>query len=98
MMADPGQRCKITMDCTDFHIQEPAPFNPKWYSHKFKGPGLEYKIGVCGGLFGSMGHSPQVAHSGINHHLDDHECYVGDRGYHNGQQWAEMSTGHNNPE
>ena len=42
-----------------------------------------------GGLFGSMGHSPQVAHSGINHHLDDHECYVGDRGYHNGQQWAE---------
>ena len=47
MMTDPGQRCKITVDGTDFCNQEPAPFNPKWYSHKFKGPGLHYKIGVC---------------------------------------------------
>ena len=55
MMADPGQRCKITVDGTDLHIQEPAPFNLKLYSHKFKGPGLHYEIGVCikwGGLFG----------------------------------------------
>ena len=47
MMTDPGQRCKITVDGTDFHIQEPAQFDPKWYSHKFKGPGLCYEIGVC---------------------------------------------------
>ena len=43
MMADPGQRCKITVDGTDFRIQEPAMFDPKWYSHKFRGPGLRYK-------------------------------------------------------
>ena len=47
MMADPGQRCKITVDGTDFRIQEPSPFDPKWYSHKFRGPGLRYEIGVC---------------------------------------------------
>ena len=47
MTADPGQRCKITVDGTDFRIQEPGPFNLKWYSHKLKWPGLHYEIGVC---------------------------------------------------
>lgn len=23
------------------------PFNKKWYSHKFKGPGIRYEIGIC---------------------------------------------------
>ena len=35
------------VDGTDFWIQEPMPFNPKWYSDKFKGPGLCSEIGVC---------------------------------------------------
>ena len=34
------------MDGTDFRIQEPSPFSKEWYSHKFKGPGLRYEIGV----------------------------------------------------
>ena len=108
MMADPGQRCKITVDGTDFRIQEPAPFNLKWYSHKFKGPGLCYKIGVCiktGWIVWVNGPFPagawpdrEIARSGINHHLDNNECYVGDGGYYNGWQSAKTPTGYNNAE
>lgn len=36
----------VSLDGTDFRIMEPKPFNRKWYSHKFKGPGLRYEIGV----------------------------------------------------
>jgi DDE superfamily endonuclease len=39
-------RCMMTIDGTDFRIQEPTPFSSKWYSHKFKGPGLRYKVGL----------------------------------------------------
>ena len=28
----------------DFHIQEPGPFDPKWLSHKFEGPGMQYEV------------------------------------------------------
>ena len=31
----------------DFRINEPTPFNKKWFSHKFKGPGLCYEVAVC---------------------------------------------------
>ena len=34
-----GQCCFISLDGTDFNIQEPSPFDPKWFSHKFEGPG-----------------------------------------------------------
>lgn len=34
------------MDGVDFKILEPTPFCNKWYSHKFKGPGLRYEIGL----------------------------------------------------
>ena len=27
-------------------IQEPMPFSPRWYSHKFKSAGLRYEVGV----------------------------------------------------
>jgi len=37
----------VSVDGTDCQIQEPSPFNAKWYSHKFKGPGLRYEVGVC---------------------------------------------------
>ena len=40
----------ISVDGTDFRICEPYPYvkeiNKIWYSHKFKGPGLRYEIGV----------------------------------------------------
>lgn len=37
---------KVSLDGTDFRIREPIPFNRKWYSHKFKGPGIRYEIGI----------------------------------------------------
>jgi hypothetical protein len=37
----------MTVDATDLEIWQPKPFNKKWYSHKFHGPGLRYEIGVC---------------------------------------------------
>jgi hypothetical protein len=34
------------LDGTDFRIYEQTPFDRKWYSHKFKGPGLRYEVGL----------------------------------------------------
>ena len=36
----------VTVDGTDFKIQEPSPFSPMWYSHKFHGLGLRYEVAV----------------------------------------------------
>ena len=47
-MNDNGSRCKITVDGTDFRIREPHPFNKeRWFSKKFKGPGVRYEVGIC---------------------------------------------------
>lgn len=35
------------MDGVDFPILEPIPFSSKWFSHKFRGSGLRYEIGLC---------------------------------------------------
>ena len=49
----PGQRptlaktCKMTVDGTDYAVYEQSPWSKRWYSHKFKGAGLRYEIGVC---------------------------------------------------
>ena len=37
----------MSIDGTDFQIQEPTPFSPVWFSHKFNGPALRYEIAVC---------------------------------------------------
>ncbi len=36
----------VSLDGTDFRIQEPQPFNKKWFSHKFKAAGIRYEIGL----------------------------------------------------
>lgn len=38
--------CKLSVDCTDCPINEPFPFDTKWYSHKFKSSGLRYEIAL----------------------------------------------------
>ena len=38
---------RASVDGTDFAIPEPGPFDKKWFSHKFKGPGLRHEIGIC---------------------------------------------------
>ena len=45
-VGDSGEDCLVSVDCTDFRIQEPTIFWKGWYSHKFKGPGLRYEVAV----------------------------------------------------
>lgn len=47
LAGDATNRCLVTVDGTDFRIQEPSPFNRKWYSSKFNGPGVRYEVGIC---------------------------------------------------
>jgi hypothetical protein len=42
--------CLMSVDGTDCPIMDPWPFDPKWYSEKFFGPGLKYDVGVS--IFG----------------------------------------------
>ena len=46
MIGDKGHVCKLTVDGTDFCIQDPSPFLPGWQSLKFRGPALRYEVGV----------------------------------------------------
>ena len=45
-----GNDCLVSVDGTDFEIQEPWPYHRlhsrMWFSHKFKGPGLRYEVGL----------------------------------------------------
>lgn len=41
---DKGNDCLLSVDGTDFRIFEQGP---TFYSHKFKGSGLRYEIGLC---------------------------------------------------
>jgi hypothetical protein len=47
LRGDKGKTCKMTVDGTDFMIWQPFPFSKNWFSHKFKGPGVRYEVGVC---------------------------------------------------
>ena len=37
----------MSVDVTDFLINEPKPFDSCWFSHKFRGPGLRYETGLA---------------------------------------------------
>ena len=37
----------VTVDGTDFLIQEPIPFSSGWYAKKFNKSGLRYEIAIC---------------------------------------------------
>jgi hypothetical protein len=41
-----GNECLVSVDGTDFQINEPTPFSKGYYSHKFNGPGLRYEIAL----------------------------------------------------
>ena len=46
-LGNADRSCKVTVDGTDFMINQPTPFSKTWYSHKFNGPGVRYEIAVC---------------------------------------------------
>jgi hypothetical protein len=41
-----GNECLVSVDGTDFEINEPTPFSTDYWSHKFNGPGLRYEIAL----------------------------------------------------
>jgi hypothetical protein len=102
-MHDNGSRCRVSVDGTDFRIQEPSPFSPKWFSHKFKGAGLRYEVGICiqtGWIVWIHGPFPcgewpdlRIARDAIVGALDDGEYYLADGGYSDGNQWSETPNG-----
>lgn len=38
--------CLLSIDGIDCPVNEPWPFESKWYSHKFNGPGVKYEVGI----------------------------------------------------
>lgn len=67
------------------------PFSPRWYSHKFHGPGLRYEVGICirtGKIAWAHGPFPCGSYSdvrifrlGMKRNLDEGELVVADGGY-----------------
>ena len=81
----------VTVDRTDFRIQEPRPFSPQWYSHKFKSPGVHYEVAVSingGDIVHINGPFPCGSNPDISifrdcliHKLEPGEMVEADRGY-----------------
>jgi hypothetical protein len=82
----------MTVDGTDFRIQEPQPFSPTWYSSKFKGPGVRYEVGICiatGWIVWFHGpfkpgeyNDHAITQLALDSILDHGERYIADKGYH----------------
>ena len=47
MINDNGSECKVSVDGTDFRVQQFQPYDEKWKSHKFEAPRLRYEVGVA---------------------------------------------------
>lgn len=70
---------------------EPTPFNPKWYSHKFRGPGLRYEIAInirTGYMVWANGGYPcgefpdlKLAHESYLLSINPGELTIADKGY-----------------
>jgi DDE superfamily endonuclease len=109
-MFDNGSQCKVTVDGTDFRIMEPSPFDPKWKSEKFNGPGVKYEVALCiqtGWIVHINGpypcgqwHDLTVARDDLCYKLADSEfedeMAVADGGYNDGYNFFETPTGHHN--
>lgn len=82
---------------------EPSEFDPKWWSHKFNGPGLRYEIGICirtGDIVWAHGGVPcgewpdlRLARNAIVEALQPGEKVIADRGY-NDQRYFDLPNGH----
>lgn len=85
----------MSIDGVDFQINEPTPFSPKWYSHKFKKAGLRYEIGVCirtGHIVWASGGYPcgdwpdlRIARDNFVNFLEPSEKALADKGYNDAQ-------------
>lgn len=79
-----------SVDGTDCSIFEPSPFSPIWFSHKFKGAGLRYEVGisVAGDIVWIHGPFPcgpfpdlRIFRLGMKHALLPNKKVIADGGY-----------------
>ena len=107
-MKDKGCIALVTVDGTDFKMNEPTPFNRKWCSHKIKHAGLRYEIGICiqtGWIVWVNGPYPAgqwpdlcISRDGLNQALMDDELFVADGGYKDAHGWSFTPSGYNTRE
>ena len=95
-----GQCCFISLDNMDFHIQEPSTFDPMWYSHRFEGPGVQYKVGIClqtGWIVWWNGVYPDlnIVRQWLIHELNDEieKVVLADGGYNDGGEYFMTPSG-----
>lgn len=81
----------MTVDGTDFRIEQPTEFSKRWYSHKFKGPGLRYEVALSilgGDIVWTNGPFPcgswpdiSIFRAGLIDELRPMEMVEADKGY-----------------
>lgn len=81
----------MSLDGVDFRILEPVPFDPRWFSHKFRGPGLRYEVGLNirnGNIVWAFGGYPcgeyvdlKLAREAFALAVDDDERAMADKAY-----------------
>ena len=81
----------MSIDGTDCPIEEPTPFDAKWFSHKFNGAGLRYEIAISiysglvvwvnGGVPCGSWSDLRLARSSFVLQLDPNEKVLADSGY-----------------
>lgn len=95
----------MTVDGTDFPIYEPTPYSRKWYSHKFKGPGLRYEIAMsiqsgdivwCNGPYPAGWSDLKIARDALVFQLEPGEMVCADGGYRDGGEFFQTPTGEKN--
>ena len=102
-MRDNGSMALVTVDGTDFCINEPTPFGSKWNSHKFKHAGLRYEIRICiqtGWIVWVYGPFPadqwtdlNISRLGINKAIAAGEVFVADKTYKDKHGYSLTPTG-----
>lgn len=96
-------RCMVTVDGTDFRIKEQFPFDSRWYSHKYNGPGVRYEFAISiatGWIVRVYGPFPcgdwpdlRIARHELIYILEPGEYYIADKGYRDGYNWCYSPTG-----
>ena len=89
--ANENSHVRVSVDGTDCRIQEPTPFDKRWFSHKFKKSGLRYELGICianGHIVWANGPFPcgswpdlKIAQFCFCEMLEGGELAVADKGY-----------------
>lgn len=78
-------KSRVSVDGTDFLIYEPSSSSPRWFSHKFKGPGLSMAAGNvvwgCGPFPCGECNDLTIYPMRMKHLLDPEEKVIGDKGY-----------------